>query len=404
MGRHPAKGDRMSRGQGRVFLPTVRGGQTAKWWLDYSVAGDRHRESSGTSVKKDAQRMLRQRLQARETGKLVGRPDRVVLAEYVKSDDGTPKLAGGLRYLVETQYTLDRRRSITRARQCWAHLETFLGASTRALDVTPQRLDAYAASRMEEGASRQTANNELSILRRGYKLAIEKSMLATMPPIKLPKVRNARSGFFEPGDFAALLFALLLELPAHLRAVIAFARLVGWRISEILTLTWDAVDWEGQVLRLAAPDTKGGDSRLFPFGLAPELKQLLEVQWANRRRVLVFHHKGKRLGCFRRSWKSACKRAGVAGRLVHDLRRTAARDLRRAGVSEGEIMRLCGWKTRSMFDRYNIIDEADLAAAVAKRFAPAQGGRNGNGQLAANIPGAAPTRDSLSSSGTTRPL
>ena len=59
---------------------------------------------------------------------------------------------------------------------------------------------------------------------------------------------------------------------------------------------------------------------------------------------------------------------GFQGRLVHDLRRTAARDFRRRGVSEGEIMKLCGWKTRSMFDRYDIIDEADLAAAVAKRF------------------------------------
>ncbi|MDP3910120.1 MAG: hypothetical protein Q8Q14_06990 [Gemmatimonadales bacterium] len=56
------------------------------------------------------------------------------------------------------------------------------------------------------------------------------------------------------------------------------------------------------------------------------------------------------------------------GRIFHDLRRTAARDMRRAGASEGEIMRLCGRRTHSMFDRYNIIDEADLAAAVAKRF------------------------------------
>ena len=58
----------------------------------------------------------------------------------------------------------------------------------------------------------------------------------------------------------------------------------------------------------------------------------------------------------------------VEGRLAHDLRRTAARDFRRRGVAEGEIMKLCGWKTRAMFDRYNIIDEADLAQAVAKRF------------------------------------
>ena len=84
----------------------------------------------------------------------------------------------------------------------------------------------------------------------------------------------------------------------------------------------------------------------------------------------MFHRDGQPLGigAIRSAWKRATKRAGLAGRLVHDLRRTAARDFRRAGVSEGEVMKLCGWETRSMFDRYNVIDEQDLARAVAKRF------------------------------------
>jgi len=92
-------------------------------------------------------------------------------------------------------------------------------------------------------------------------------------------------------------------------------------------------------------------------------------------------------------WQVARKRVGCSGRLIHDLRRTAARDFRRAGVSEGEIMSLCGWKTRSMFDRYNIIDEADLAAAVAKRFPTGQG--------AAKLEGAAGSGGPLSSSAVT---
>lgn len=90
----------------------------------------------------------------------------------------------------------------------------------------------------------------------------------------------------------------------------------------------------------------------------------------------VFHRNGKPMGDFRKVWAKACESAGVSGKLVHDLRRTAARDFRRAGVSEGEIMRLCGWKTRDMFDRYNIIDSADLSHAVAQRC---------NGKQAANI-------------------
>jgi integrase len=188
----------------------------------------------------------------------------------------------------------------------------------------------------------------------------------------------------------------LVELSAYARPVVRFLRLTGWRTSEALGLSWDQVDWEGQVIRLYATQTKGGDSRLFPFGLAPELKQLLEERWAEKEGLFVFHRAGVRIKSFRRSWIRACKKAGLEGRLVHDLRRSAARDFRRQGVSEGEIMRLCGWKTRAMFDRYNIIDEADLAQSVAKRF---EGQPTANKrQTMANIPTAMVPRSPLSSS------
>ncbi len=106
----------------------------------------------------------------------------------------------------------------------------------------------------------------------------------------------------------------------------------------------------------------------------------------------MFHRDGQPLGigAVRSAWGRATKRAGLDRMLIHDLRRTAARDYRRAGVSEGEVMKLCGWETRSMFDRYNIIDEADLAAAVAKRF--------GNGQQAANTEPTTVVPDSVTSS------
>lgn len=110
----------------------------------------------------------------------------------------------------------------------------------------------------------------------------------------------------------------------------------------------------------------------------------------------MFHRNGVRLGigALRGGWKRATKRAGLAGSLVHDLRRTAARDFRRAGVDEGAIMAVCGWETRDMVDRYNIIDAADRRAAVGKRFA------NGNGNPAATHGTPAGPTESLSSSGT----
>lgn len=350
-------GGRM-RGQGRVFRPKVRGRTTGVWWLDYGVHGARHRESSGTTSKSEALRMVRERITSREDGKVIGRPDRVMFQD--------------LRQGLERHYEREGNRSLARAKQALDHLDAFLGAETRALNITKQRAAQYVEHRLGEGAARATVRYEMAILATAFSVAVQEDLLAFRPAFKLPTVRNARSGFFEEGDFAAL----LLELPSHLRPVVRFLRMVGWRKSEVLGLTWDQVDWDGKIVRLSSLQTKGGDGRVYPFSQAADLRQLLEAQWRARNGLFVFHREGGRIRSFRRAWVSACKRAGLEGRIVHDLRRTAARDYRRRGVSEGEIMKLCGWKTRSMFDRYNIIDEADLAEAVAKRFNGQQGANN----------------------------
>jgi integrase len=347
------------RGQGRIFRPKVRGRVTSVWWLDYSIGGERFRESSGTTGKRAALKKLREKITSREEGKVIGRPERVTLQT--------------LREGLERHYQRDGNRSLVRAKQALVHLEQFLGAERRASDITPHLVNRYIEHRIAEGVARSTTVYEVRILCAAFSVAVEERLLAVRPTFKLPKVENARTGFFEEGDFAAL----VLELPADIQPLVRFLRLTGWRRSEALGLTWDQVDFEGSVVRLAAADTKGGFARLFPFALAPDLKRLLEAQHENRNGLFVFHRKGERIGVggLRSAWKHACKRAGLDGRLVHDLRRSAARDFRRAGVSEGEIMKLCGWKTRAMFDRYNIIDEDDLAAAVARRF---------NGKQAAN--------------------
>jgi integrase len=353
------------RGQGRVFRPKVDGRESQVWWLDYSIRGKRHRESSGTTSKKEAFALLRERIGKRSAGTLTGRPDRVTLADLKKA--------------LQTHYLLEGNASWPRALQAFTHLETFFGADARVIAITRSAVSDYQESRLIAEAARNTVRYETGVLSAAFGVAAEKDLLATKPVFSRLGEGEKRSGFFGSADFAAL----VVELPTDLADVVRFARMTGWRRGEVTGLLWSQVEWDDDqypgahsepepganaCIRIGEAQTKGGDSRQFPLAGADELRELLLSRWQSRSGLHVFHRNGKPIGDFRKAWARACTAAGVPDRLFHDLRRTAARDFRQAGVSEGEIMRLCGWKTRDMFDRYNIIDDADLNRAVFKRY------------------------------------
>ena len=109
---------------------------------------------------------------------------------------------------------------------------------------------------------------------------------------------------------------------------------------------------------------RGTDGRVLP--LRGELLELFERSREKRRpdSPYVFHDDGEPIGDFRKAWKTACKNAGISGIIVHDLRRTAVRNMVRAGIPERVAMELSGHKTRRIFDRYNIVSNEDLAAAT----------------------------------------
>lgn len=100
------------RGQGRIFRPKVDGRESKVWWLDYSTRGTRHRESSRTTSKRDAPEVLRERIGKRKDGTLIGRPEKVTLAD--------------LKAALEQHYTVNGNSSWKRAKQAFAHLDTFL--------------------------------------------------------------------------------------------------------------------------------------------------------------------------------------------------------------------------------------------------------------------------------------
>ena len=160
-----------------------------------------------------------------------------------------------------------------------------------------------------------------------------------------------------------------------------FAYLTGWRLSsEILPLEWRQVDWTGRVVRLDPGTTKNAEGRTFPFTAA--LEKLLKDQKTEHDRLkkkgrivaLVFHRNGKKIRDLRGAWKTACKAAGVPGRILHDFRRTAVRNLERDGVSRSAAMAMVGHKTEAIYRRYAIVDAGALRDAAAK-IDRAAGGR-----------------------------
>jgi integrase len=130
-----------------------------------------------------------------------------------------------------------------------------------------------------------------------------------------------------------------------------------------------ALDRETSTLRLHAKDAKSGYGRV--IAVDGPLKEILERRMGSRvfGCDLIFHREGKPIVHYRRQWKTACSGAGISGRLPYDLRRTAVRNMVRAGVPETVAMSISGHRTRQVFDRYNIVPENDLREAVVKTAA-----------------------------------
>ena len=326
------------------------------YWVKYYRSGKSFRESSGSAKESDAKRLLRLRegdiARGIPVAPRVGRVKFDELAEDVVND-----------------YKINQKRSLRHLEiRLNKHLRPFFGGR-RAAAITTADIRKFIARRQEVGASNGEINRELTVLRRAFNLGIQSEKLMHKPYISLLKENNVRTGFFEPEQFSSL----HKHLPDYLKPFAHFAYITGWRRGEISGLQRRQVDFGAGRVALDPGTTKNDEGRVFPF--TRELRALLEKQekytsqlQLQEDKVIpwVFHRKGKRIGDFRKAWATACKKAGVPGRIPHDFRRTAVRNLVRAGIPERVAMQMTGHKTRSVFERYNIVSEGDLDAAARR--------------------------------------
>lgn len=262
------------------------------------------------------------------------------------------------------------------------HLRPAFGASPAA-KVTTGAIRDFVAKEQKAGAANATINRSLALLKRSFNLGRKATppKVQRVPYIPMLKENNVRKGFFEDADYQAL----LASLPDYLKPVLAMAYWTGCRRGEILSLEWRQVDLNNGVVRLDPGGTKNDESRVIP--LVPDLREMLAIQKLKRdagfpkcKRVF-FDEAGEPIASLNAPWAIACKAAGLVDandkptKLLHDCRRTGVRNLVRAGVPEKVCMAISGHKTRSIFDRYNIVSEDDLTNAAGKLHAYIEEGR-----------------------------
>jgi integrase len=369
--------NRTNRGLGSIYRRTATGDdgiprEIPTWHIQFSVNGKQYRESTHTDIYNDAQKYLKRRITEVETGKFHGtKVDRTPMSDLLSD--------------VIEDYKLKGRRSIdSMARPLIENrLMPYFGRM-RATNVRIPAITGYVRERKEAGAAVASINRELAMLRRAFKLgaANGKVGIAHVPDLAqvFQKEKNARQGFWGHEDYEKFRDAL----PIDARAPFIFGYWTGCRYGEIVSIEWSQVDFKGRAVRLRADQTKPGEARIIPLGgPGAELHDMLLSQQERHAAVCagspwVFFHtgsartddrrntlRGQESMDIRKAWEKAAKDTGI-NLLFHDLRRTGIRNLVRAGVPEKVAMLISGHKTRSVFERYNIVDERDLHDAAER--------------------------------------
>jgi integrase len=384
------------------------------WWIRYYRNGQRHEESSHSEKKHVAID-----LKIREGDVAKGVPVSARIGRLRFEDAAAD---------VVNDYRTNAKRSLDEVeRRITKHLQPYFGGRRMAA-ITTADIRSYVAQRQAEtemvrkaydvrrkdgtatrvveqrrtiaGVSNAEINRELTILKRVFSLAMQAGKLLHKPHIPLLRENNTRTGFFEPEQFTSV----QAHLPTALRPIVEFAYITGWRIaSEVLPLEWRNVDFGAGEVRLDAGTTKNGEGRVFP--MTDDLRALLEVQHAEHLRLkqggqiipsvffrLVADKRGgpkrpKRVLAFTKAWAAACRAAGCPGRIPHDLRRTAVRNMVRRGVPERVAMKLTGHKTPSVFQRYNIVSDGDLRTAAHQLRGLTGTGKGQSGSLSPDSEG-----------------
>lgn len=323
------------------------------WWVRVYVDNKPVSRSSKSTKKSDALKLRDQMLAKKHRGEITGgTPDKVLIGELLddvlKSD-----IEESTRYIWKV--VIEK------------NLRPFFG-TIRAARLSTDVMERYREKRLKQGCAESTANRELSILRTSFHNARKRTppKVLVVPYFPMVKETTVRKGFLSDKQYANVRDALLDEL----KPLFVCGYITGIRKGELTDIQWPQVDFEADLIALEPDETKNREGRSVPI-LKGDMRDFLlaakrarDENWPDS--PWVFNREGKKIIDFRGSWENACKQAGVPELKFHDLRRSAVRNMRRAGVPQVIRMKISGHKTDSMERRYNIVDSEDLG--IAKEF------------------------------------
>jgi integrase len=336
------------------------------WYAQHYHNGKRLRDSLKTTDRAVAVRRLAGLRRQRERGTYQDPTTRRITVDELLDD-------------LETHLEVRKAAGLKKARSAMKAVREELGHVV-ARELETAGVERAAKAWLRAGKAAATVNRRLELLRQAYGLATRRTppKVAAVPHIPLLKVSNARQGFLSGAEIERLLAALPDE---DLRDFVEWAGWTGMRPGEIRQITWSMVDLTAKTLQLDPRAAKTRKGRV--IALEGALLAIIQRRLARRRLgvPLVFHREsrgqlGQPVKDYRRAFAAAAKAAGLRRGLVpYDLRRSALRNMVRAGVDVSVAMKISGHRTRSTFDRYNIVSEEDVRAAMMRTEAFVKGAK-----------------------------
>ncbi len=237
-------------------------------------------------------------------------------------------------------------------------------AGKRLADISPLDIERYKRQRKEAGMSGVTINRELAFLKHLFSKAVEWGKVNENPvkKVRLYREDNARTRFLSDEEEASLLACC----GPQLKPIVVTALHTGFRASELLSLTWQDVDFRRGVVSVRAGYAKNGEARSVPMNdtLTMELKSA-KVNPTEGERVFCNRH-GQPYGSFRTAFERAVRQAGIQDFTFHDLRHTFASRLVMVGVDLPTVKELLGHKEIAMTLRYAHLSSDHKQTAVKK--------------------------------------